>query len=638
MPLSKQITETIHVEEEVIERIPVTTYVEKKKIVIKEKKREVLNHKEVVYNNNKYIVGYCLHNDDDILFVFDHNKKEDVITRKWHKKDNFISSVITDPSNKKTKQLHLHNFVIDDKENFIDHINKIGYDNRLENLRKLNQIEFNFNQSKTVSTLPANSEINIKDIPKYISYRKADTTHGDKFMIDIQLSSSNINWQTTTSKNVSTKIKLNDAVLKLKEFYNTNKEFKELNDKINNYKKQNELKKSFNEILLLSGYPIEIINKNLISLEPEKNQDIEVEEINENNEYINEIKPIIEQKTVKKIKGTVHSNVEYNNKKYTVGFCSIGKENALFVIDYENRESITNTKWHYNKETKYIYSSYIDNEGVVKFLYQHIYMIYGLELEQDHAFSIDHINQIGRDNRLENLRKLTISHQNINRGKLKRNIELPEGCGINPQDIPTNIYYRKPQGLHGDRFYVEIKYSDPPFLKDSTSSKSIDLKTKLQQAILILEEYKRKNPEYAMLVDGIKNVDNRNDLRKSFNEIIKLSGFPQEIIEQNLVPVEDETEVIEDHEAQDLAKQLIDQGYKNITSSLPLNCGVTPDMIPKYCYYKPAKDKRGDKFIIERHPKLTEKGVRQWATTESKTKTTKEKFDLLIEKYKELEK
>jgi hypothetical protein len=101
---------------------------EKKKIVIKEKKREVLNHKEVVYNNNKYIVGYCLHNDDDILFIFDHEKKEDVITRKWHKKDNFISSVITDPSNKKTKQLHLHNFVIDDKENFIDHINKIGYE------------------------------------------------------------------------------------------------------------------------------------------------------------------------------------------------------------------------------------------------------------------------------------------------------------------------------------------------------------------------------------------------------------------------------------------------------------------------------------------------------------------------------
>jgi hypothetical protein len=638
MPLSKQITETIHVEEEVIERIPVTTYVEKKKIVIKEKKREVLNHKEVVYNNNKYIVGYCLHNDDDILFIFDQEKKEDVITRKWHKKDNFISSVITDASNKKTKQLHLHNFIIDDKGNFVDHINKIGYDNRMENLRKLTQTEFNFNQSKTVSTLPANSGINIKDIPKYISYRKADTTHGDKFMIDIQLSSSNINWQTTTSKNVSTKIKLNDAVLKLKEFYNTNKEFKELHDKINNYKKQNELKRSFNEILLLSGYPIEIINKNLISLELEINQDLEVEEINENNEYINEIKPIIEKKTVKKNKGTVHSNVEYNNKKYTVGFCSIGKENALFVIDYENRESITNTKWHYNKETKYIYSSYIDNEGIIKYLYQHIYMIYGLELEQDHAFSIDHINQIGRDNRLENLRKLTQSHQNINRRKLKRKVELPEGCGINPQDIPTNIYYRKPEGLHGDRFYIDIKFSEFPFTWYSTSSKSIDLQTKLQHAILRLKQFKKENPQYSNLLDDLTDVENRNDLRKSFNEIIKLSGFPQEVIELNLVPVEHEKEVIEDQEAQDLATQLIEQGYKNVTSSLPLNCGITPDMIPKYCYYKPVKDKRGDKFIIERHPKLTEKGIRQWATTESKSKTIKEKFDLLMDKLNDLEK
>jgi hypothetical protein len=61
-------------------------------------------------------------------------------------------------------------------------------------------------------------------------------------------------------------------------------------------------------------------------------------------------------------------------------------------------------------------------------------------------------------------------------------------------------------------------------------------------------------------------------------------------------------------------------------------------MIPKYCYYKPASDKRGDKFIIERHPSLIKKGLRQWATTESKSKTIREKFDLLIEKYNELEK
>jgi hypothetical protein len=175
-------------------------------------------------------------------------------------------------------------------------------------------------------------------------------------------------------------------------------------------------------------------------------------------------------------------------------------------------------------------------------------------------------------------------------------------------------------------------------MKDSSSSKSIDLKTKLQQAILMLEEYKKKNPDYAQLVDGIKNKDTRNNLRKSFNEILQLSKFPQEIIDKNLVEIDEiEPEEKIDEDAKDLAKQLVEQGFKGVASNLPPDCGVTPNMMPKYCYYKPASDKRGDKFIIERHPKLVEKGLRQWATTEAKTKTTKQKFDLMIAKLIELE-
>ena len=262
----------------------------------------------------------------------------------------------------------------------------------------------------------------------------------------------------------------------------------------------------------------------------------------------------------------------------------------------------------------------------------------GLLFDQGHAISIDHINQIKRDNRLENLRKLTQSDQNVNQKKRERTTELPEGCGINPQDIPTNIYYRKAHGLHGDRFYVEITNVVPPFIRDSSSSKFIDLKTKLQQAKLILEEYKQKNPQYANLLFDLKDIQTRNNLRKSFNEILQLSKFPQEIIDKNLVEIEDEEPIEKtDEDAKDLAKQLVEQGFKGVTSNLPPDCGVTPNMIPKYCYYKPASDKRGDKFIIERHPKLVAKGLRQWATTEAKTKTTKQKFDLMITKLIELD-
>jgi len=44
----------------------------------------------------------------------------------------------------------------------------------------------------------------------------------------------------------------------------------------------------------------------------------------------------------------------------------------------------------------------------------------------------------------------------------------------------------------------------------------------------------------------------------------------------------------------------------------------------------------GDKFVIDKHPVLVAQGKRQWSTPERTTLTTKEKFDILMEKYHEL--
>jgi hypothetical protein len=61
-------------------------------------------------------------------------------------------------------------------------------------------------------------------------------------------------------------------------------------------------------------------------------------------------------------------------------------------------------------------------------------------------------------------------------------------------------------------------------------------------------------------------------------------------------------------------------------------------MIPKHCYFKPESDKRGCKFIIERHPNLVKQDIRQWTTTESKKISIQEKFNMMIDKLKEIEK
>ena len=335
----------------------------------------------------------------------------------------------------------------------------------------------------------------------------------------------------------------------------------------------------------------------------------------------------------------LHKDVEYKGNKYIVGYVPFnGIEDYLFVVDYDQKEKVINKKWHYMAEGEYISNTNLTSDGIAKQLYLHNYVMDKLTFDgKGQHHTIDHINRIGRDNRIVNLRQLSQSHQNVNQKKRDRIVELPPGCGINAQDIPKNIYYKKPEGLHGDRFYLEIKFEEPSYKWFSTSSKKIDLQSKLQQTILKLEEYKLANPEYAKLLETLDNVKERNERTKEFNDILQLSGFPQEIINKNLAELEEEPKDKIDEDSKDLAKQLMEEGYKNISSNLPKDCGVTPAMIPKYCYYKPASEKRGDKFIIERHPKLVEKGVRQWATTEAKTKTTKEKFDLMILKLIELE-
>lgn len=131
--------------------------------------------------------------------------------------------------------------------------------------------------------------------------------------------------------------------------------------------------------------------------------------------------------------------VDYNNKTYIVGNC---KEQP-FIIDEYNYEKIKELKFRLTNG--YIY---ICNSNVL--LLHHIIKPYN-------NISIDHINRIKTDNREANLRYATQTEQNKNQSKKKRNVVLPENCGVNAEDIPTFIWYIKPDKHHGDRWMIEIK-------------------------------------------------------------------------------------------------------------------------------------------------------------------------------------
>ena len=214
-------------------------------------------YQEVVYNDKEYIVGTCFANGEPQQFVFDKDESDKVIGRSWHRSaEKYIGSAIRDDG--KRKQLFLHNLIANHLDHpgkgakeTIDHINRIGFDNRKENLRILTQSEQNINQTKRERsiTLPEGCNIYPEDIPRHIWYIKANGAHGDRFAIEFK--SKGLCWKTTSSKKVSLKNKLLEAKEKLQEFYN---DYPHLNPfDTNKLALEESLKRSYEEILALAN-------------------------------------------------------------------------------------------------------------------------------------------------------------------------------------------------------------------------------------------------------------------------------------------------------------------------------------------------------------------------------------------------
>ena len=359
--------------------------------------------------------------------------------------------------------------------------------------------------------------------------------------------------------------------------------------------------------------------------------------INKNKE-VKVIKKVTETKTTKEIN---HKIIEYNNKKYIVAYTPYKEKHILFVFNADDKEKVCKLSWCYHNDGGYLQRH--DSTDNTKILYLHNLVMNKLTFEgKGQQHTVDHINRVGRDNRKENLRMATSqSAQNFNTKKRERKVELPEGCDITPDMIPRNVWYIKPNGKHGEGFCIEIKgvetLNEGRFTWKSTRSTKISLKVKLQETKLKLEEIAKNNPELEELSE-LANEVRRNELIQSFNAILEKSGYPEEVIKANLVELitDAPTQVIINNNEEQMAKTITDlhaSGKK--VDKLPQDCGITPDMIPKYCYYTPANDKSGDRFVVDRHPGLGDK--KSWSTMTSKTVNTITKFESLIEKLKEIE-
>lgn len=206
--------------------------------------------------------------------------------------------------------------------------------------------------------------------------------------------------------------------------------------------------------------------------------------------------------------------VKYNEKEYVIGTILHNTNPVEFIFDKEDYESVSQRAWHFASE-HYISSAFQCGDGKRRELYLHN-LVMGVDLFPGKGAkqSIDHINRNGLDNRKENLRLITQSQQNIHQIKKKRNVILPENCGINPNDIPKHVWYVRAQGQHGDRFAIELKTEN--ICWKTTSSKAVSIQQKLEQAKLKLvelyEQYPYLNPSY--------EDSNVNELNETFQAIL----------------------------------------------------------------------------------------------------------------------
>lgn len=333
--------------------------------------------------------------------------------------------------------------------------------------------------------------------------------------------------------------------------------------------------------------------------------------------------------------GLSYDEVQHKNKKYIVLNVKYKDIDLPVLIDKQDLKTIKriDKKWKSNTYG-FISCSHTTDDNDVKDVFLHE-VIMALKMkdanESTQSKPILHINRIGLDNRRENLIYDVIKKDdNKNLKKKKRIISLPEECGININDIPTYVWYMKPNGSHGERFMVEVD----DIKWKTTSSKKISLKYKLEEAKTYLRQLRSSNPdlfeEHSMNGDYTKAG---KELIDSYYTIIEKAGYDHI---KRFVPEDNTGKLLKAGGISRVEKKLLkNQGElinktdkkRRVVNNLPKDCEISPNDIPKHCYYRPPYNGRGGYFIIEGHPKLD----KIWQTTSSVKKSVEEKYNDLLE-------
>lgn len=298
--------------------------------------------------------------------------------------------------------------------------------------------------------------------------------------------------------------------------------------------------------------------------------------------------------------------VVYNSKAYVVATCQKG---LPFVFDYEDLDTLLDLRFFSD------HSGYIKNQE--KLLHR---LVMGAEKG---SLSIDHINRRPRDNRKANLRPATGSEQNKNKSKMPRTVDLPDNCGIKPEEIPTLIWFRPKDEItgHDNRWVVEMKdNNEKVYLWKSTSRRDLSLKCKFEMA---KKHLRIQLNEFPQLFDGHCLNGELSDIGKTtdeeYCEIVRLAGYDASIKNDQSYVLQQDTTGMSDNEIKELER------FNGINTSKYDDILELYDLgpLPQYCQHSTG----GDGFVYE----VRQGQVRFTRTFCSSKKTIPQKYQEVVE-------
>jgi DNA-binding ferritin-like protein (Dps family) len=317
--------------------------------------------------------------------------------------------------------------------------------------------------------------------------------------------------------------------------------------------------------------------------------------------------------------------IDYNGIEYYALFWDSIKYPIIYDSKFDNE--ISKFNWYI---LQIGYASTHNDE--INYMHKLISKLAKIPNYENADLSVDHINREKLDNRIKNLRMATQGQQNSNRDtRSDKKPPCQELINIGVLELPKYVRWDNTE----KKFIIE---KHPQLIKEitqgirtkptmsGTKSTKLTVIQKYQDIISRLQDLDELNnntnlEEFKKLSD-----ENKKEYDAIYNSIKIYEGLQLE--EKSDSETSNKSDPV-------ILKRNTAAGRKTV-SKLPENCGVNIEDIPKYCWYRAATEKRGDKFIIDKHPKLLEQGKNHWGTTESIKKTTLEKFNIMMEKYEEL--